>query len=60
MIFSGSEGLACRYVDVDYAGDLEKRRSTTCYVFTLAGATISWMQKLQETIALSTTERRCL
>eukprot|EP00253_Pinus_taeda_P025645 PITA_25645 len=37
-------------------GDLEKRRSTTGYVFTLAGGAISWMSKLQETVALSTTE----
>ena len=34
----------------------KKRRSTTGYVFTLAGGVISWMSKLQDTIALSTTE----
>eukprot|EP00253_Pinus_taeda_P029468 PITA_29468 len=56
IIFNGSEGSVCGYVDVDYAGDLDKRRSTTCYVFTFEGATISWMSKLQETVALSTTE----
>ena len=32
------------------------RRSSTGYVFTLAGGAISWMSKLQETVALSTTE----
>eukprot|EP00253_Pinus_taeda_P028461 PITA_28461 len=37
-------------------GDLDKRRSTTGYVFTLAGGEISWMSKLQEIVALSTTE----
>eukprot|EP00253_Pinus_taeda_P002288 PITA_02288 len=37
-------------------GDLDKRRSTAGYVFTLAGGAISWMSKLQETIALSTTK----
>eukprot|EP00253_Pinus_taeda_P027486 PITA_27486 len=37
-------------------GDLDKRRSTTGYVFTLGGGEISWMSKLEETIALSTTE----
>eukprot|EP00253_Pinus_taeda_P008986 PITA_08986 len=37
-------------------GHLDKRRSTTGYVFTLVGGAISWMSKLQETIALSTTE----
>eukprot|EP00253_Pinus_taeda_P020909 PITA_20909 len=37
-------------------GDLDKRRSIIGYVFTLAGGVISWMSKLQETIALSTTK----
>lgn len=54
--FDGREGTVCGYVDADYAGDLDKRRSTTCYVFTLARGVISWMSKLQETVALSTTE----
>ena len=44
------------YVDSDYAGDLDKRRSTTGYVFTLAGGPISWRSTLQSTVALSTTE----
>eukprot|EP00253_Pinus_taeda_P020834 PITA_20834 len=56
IVFNGSEGSVCGYVDADYAGGLDKRRSTTGYVFTLTGGVISWMSKLQETIALSTTE----
>ncbi|KAG8490001.1 hypothetical protein CXB51_016020 [Gossypium anomalum] len=44
------------YVDSGYAGDLDKRRSTTGYVFTLAGGPISWKSTLQFTVALSTTE----
>ena len=31
-----------RYVDSDYAGDLDKHRSTTGYVFTLSQAPVSW------------------
>jgi hypothetical protein len=42
---SGCE-LVCRYVDSDFAGDLDKRRLTSGYVFTLAGGAISWMSKL--------------
>eukprot|EP00253_Pinus_taeda_P034717 PITA_34717 len=38
------------------AGDLDKRRSTSGYVFTLVGGAISWMSKLQKIVALSTTE----
>ena len=34
------------YCDSDYAGDLDKRRSTTGYVFTLARAPVSWKSTL--------------
>ncbi|KAH9670185.1 BED-type domain-containing protein [Citrus sinensis] len=44
------------YCDSDFAGDLDKRRSTTGYVFTLNGDPISWRSILQLTIALSTAE----
>ena len=30
------------FVDFDFAGDLDKRRSLTGYVFTLFGCAISW------------------
>ena len=44
------------YCDSDYAGDLDKRRLTTGYVFTLAKAPVSWKSTLQSTVALSMTE----
>ncbi|KAL5565857.1 hypothetical protein UlMin_029021 [Ulmus minor] len=44
------------YVDADFAGDLDKRRSLTGYVFTLFGCTVSWKAQLQPVVALSTTE----
>ena len=44
------------YVDADYGGDLVKRRSLTCFIFTLFGHVISWKATLQPTVALSTTE----
>ena len=43
-------------MDSDYAGDLDKRRSTTGYVFTFSQAPVSWRSTLQSTVALSTTE----
>ena len=52
---SGCE-LVCGYVDYDFVGDLDKMRSTSGYVFTLAGGAISWMSKQQNIVALSTTE----
>ncbi|KAL5705396.1 hypothetical protein ACHQM5_023705 [Ranunculus cassubicifolius] len=51
-----TKDLCVGYVDSDYAGDLDKRRSTTGYVFTLAGGAICWRSILQSTVALSTTE----
>jgi hypothetical protein len=35
---------------------LDKRRSTSGYVFTLAGGPVSWMSKLQNIVSLSTME----
>ena len=44
------------YVDADYVGDLDQRRSTTGYVFTIAECVISWKAELQNIVALSMTE----
>lgn len=44
------------YCDADWAGDVDKRRSTTGYVFVAQSAAISWTTRRQPTVALSTTE----
>jgi phosphoribosyl-AMP cyclohydrolase len=44
------------FVDADWAGDLDRRRSTSGYVFNPFGGAISWMSKRQVVVALSTTE----
>jgi hypothetical protein len=44
------------FVDADWAGDLDCRRSTSGYVFNLFGGEISWMRKRQVVVALSTIE----
>jgi hypothetical protein len=44
------------FVDADWAGDMDHRRSTSRYVFNLFGGAISWMSKRQAVVALSTTE----
>ena len=44
------------YVDVDFARDIDSRKSTTGFVFTLGGTTISWASNLQNIVTLSTTE----
>ena len=44
------------YVDADYGGDLDRRRSLSAYIFTLCGSAISWYSSLQAIAVLSTTE----
>lgn len=44
------------YSDSDFGGDLDRRRSTTGYVFKVGGNTVSWKSGLQQVVALSTTE----
>ncbi|XP_031272336.1 secreted RxLR effector protein 161-like [Pistacia vera] len=44
------------YVDSDFSGDRDSRKSTTTYCFTLGGNCVSWKSQLQPLVALSTTE----
>jgi hypothetical protein len=44
------------FCDADYASDHDTRRSTTGYVFMLGRRAISWCNKRQPTVSLSTTE----
>ena len=41
LCYGGSEFTVKGYVDSDFAGDFDKRKSTTGYVFTLAGAAVN-------------------
>ena len=41
ITFNRTSDSICGFVDSDFAGDLDKRRSTLGYVFTLAGGAIS-------------------
>eukprot|EP00253_Pinus_taeda_P013216 PITA_13216 len=51
---SHAVGVVSRYMA--NSGDLDKRRSTSGYVFALAGGAINSMSKLHNIVALSTTE----
>ena len=44
------------YVDTDFDGDIDSRKSTTEFVFTLGDTAISWASNLQKIVTLSTTE----
>jgi hypothetical protein len=56
LCFGGSGIVLHGYVDSDMAGDKDNRRSTTGYVFTVGGTTVSWISKLKKVVSLSTTE----
>lgn len=53
---SGEEEKLVGYVDSDYAGDIDDRRSTSGYTFMLGGGAVSWASKKQPIVTLSTTE----
>ncbi len=42
------------YCDASFAGDTDSRRSTSGYVFVLAGAAVSWSSRQQTIVATST------
>ena len=56
LCFTGASLKLHGYVDADFSGDIDSRKSTTKFVFTLGGTTISWASNLQKIVTLSTTE----
>jgi hypothetical protein len=57
IMFNGNEDLQIKaFADANWASDLDTRKSTTGYVFTMCGAAISWRSRRQPTVAASTTE----
>lgn len=51
-----AQGELCGYTDASYAEDPETRRSTSGYLFMLAGGPISWKSSRQELVTTSSTE----
>ena len=55
LTYKRSDSLEIRgYSDADFAGDKDDRKSTTGYVFTLAGGAISWKSSKQSLVPAST------
>jgi hypothetical protein len=52
----GQELSPTAYVDADYGGCRDTRRSTSGYVFLMAGGAVAWSSKRQAAVALSTVE----
>ena len=43
-------------MDADYAGNIDNKKNTIGYVFTLGSTAISWASQLQKIVTLSTTK----
>lgn len=56
LCFKGGDTTLTGYVDADLAGNVDNRKSTTGYVYTLGDTAVSWVSQLQKIVALSTTE----
>ncbi|CAM9805813.1 unnamed protein product [Discosporangium mesarthrocarpum] len=44
------------FADASYAGDIDNRRSVTGGAVMFCGTAVAWMSKMQEVVALSSTE----
>jgi len=44
------------YVDTDLTSDVDSRKSTTGFIYTLGGNAVCWTSRLQKIVSLSTTE----
>ena len=52
----GAKEKLVAYLDSDYVGDIEDRKSTSGYVFLLGSSVVPWSLKKQLVVTLSTTE----
>ena len=56
-MFTRSETTDCTgFSDADWAGDVDDRKSTSGYIFSVGGAPVSWKSRKQNCVALSTAE----
>jgi hypothetical protein len=58
LCFGGLNSVLQGYVNLNMAGDKDRNRSTTGYVVTIGGTTVSWISKLQKDVSLSTTKEK--
>jgi len=54
LCYDGTNIRLRRHVDSDFAGDVDSRKSTIGYIFTLKSGTVSWVSRLQRLVALFT------
>ena len=53
--YERSDDKIIGYIDADWAGNIEKRKSTSGFILLLGNGAISWGSKKQACVAFSTT-----
>ena len=56
LVYQDESLVPIGYTDSDFQSDIESRKSTSRYVFTLGGGAVSWRSVKQSSIADSTME----
>ena len=56
LCFGNGKPMLDGFTDADMAVDVDSRKYTSGYFITFAGGAVSWQSKLQNCLALSTTE----
>lgn len=56
IVYKGDNNDFKMYVDADFAGDVDSRKSTSGYISILANGPITWCSQRQKCVARSTTE----
>ena len=56
LCYEGTDVQLLGYVDSDFVGDVDSQKSTNSYIFTLRSRDVSWVLRLQKTVALFITE----
>ena len=54
LCYRGTDVQLLGYVDSDFTRNINSRRSTAGYVFTLGSGAVTWMSWLQKIVILST------
>ena len=58
ICFGSKKACVEGYTDADYGRDVDKRRSTSGYVFMFIGGAVSWQSCLQNCVSMSTIESK--
>lgn len=56
LCFGNEKPILVSYTDIDMAGDINSRKSTSGYLVPFAGRAVSWQSRLQKCVILSTTK----